>query len=301
MGKAILRAAVAASLFAASIFIAGSAQAAAGDIAIVVEQGDPAPGLSEGTVFGGSLNSAVINADGIVAFLARVAGGGTTTSNNLTIWVGEPGNLELLVRKGDPAPGTEEGTVFTSFNGRSLVITQSGDVAFQATLGGDSVDASNNLGFWVGSPGDVSLIVRAGDEAPGAPGTFFTRNGLPAVPMYTDGGFVMRALLTGDVTLQNDRGVWAGPPGALDLVIRSGAEAPAVEPGAVITSGILEPVISLSGEVAIPAQIQVGLASPRLVYIGQAGSLDVFVRDGDVFPDLEPGESLRAPLGTLTH
>ena len=92
-----------------------------------------------------------------------------------------------------PSTGTAVGTVVNSVDRRSLVIAHSGDVAFKARLRGDSVGASNNFGFWVGSPGDVSLIVRAGDEAPGAPGTFFTRGAFSPGPRYTEGGFVVAA------------------------------------------------------------------------------------------------------------
>jgi len=75
---------------------------------------------------------------------------------------------------GEPAPGTEDGVVFSSFTtglNHSFmhpVIDDQGRVAFIALLAGDGVNESNQSGIWSEGSGDLVLVVRTGMQAPGA-------------------------------------------------------------------------------------------------------------------------------------
>jgi hypothetical protein len=269
-------------------------------IAIVIEQGDQAPGLPTGITLTPD-GLPVINAQGSVAFSASLAGQGITSANNEAIYVGTPGSLQLLARKGDPAPGTEAGTVFSDLTlGNGLLITKTGEVAFKARLSGPAVTAAkntNNTGFWVGNtPANLRLIAREGDPAPDAPGAVFSEgsgSGLPPTPPYTDGGFTMKAQLSGNLGGLGNFGIWAGPPNELEQALRLGAPAPAVSSATVF--GLESPVVNHSGEIAVPAEVSFSGGRDKLVYIGRPGQLEVFVRDGAVLPDLQPNESLNAP------
>src|SRR6266700_3851755 len=49
---------------------------------------------------------------GNVILAATLAGNGLDSTNNRGIWTGGANSLHLLARSGDPAPGTEDGTVY---------------------------------------------------------------------------------------------------------------------------------------------------------------------------------------------
>jgi hypothetical protein len=67
--------------------------------------GSGAPGLPAGVTIS-ALTDPVINSQGIVAYRATLTGTGVDGSNDLTLWSTTGGSPQLLVREGDPAPGT---------------------------------------------------------------------------------------------------------------------------------------------------------------------------------------------------
>src|SRR5262245_54167219 len=86
--------------------------------------------------------------------------------------------FDKIVLQGDPAPGTEAGTVFANaFTYVPLLphLSETGDVAIAAFLAGPQVNSTNRTGLWAGPPGALSLIARAGSPAPGtAAGVVFS-------------------------------------------------------------------------------------------------------------------------------
>jgi hypothetical protein len=132
-------------------------------------------------------------------------------------------SIGVLAVSGDPAPGTDR--AFYEFQTPSL--NASGDVAFQAYL-----EEDGGLGEWtvyLASGGDLQLVARGGELAPGTPaGVRFLAGALPAID---DAGVVtFHAWLQpgGGVTAANDEGFWAYDPatGELSLLVREGAPAP---------------------------------------------------------------------------
>lgn len=82
------------------------------------------------------LTDFAVDSYGRAAFLATLAGAGTTTANNLAIVVegqgiGGPGTLEVRYREGDRLPGMPEGSTVTNFQVPSL--SDSGRLAFVAS------------------------------------------------------------------------------------------------------------------------------------------------------------------------
>jgi hypothetical protein len=98
--------------------------------------------------------------------------------DDLAIYTGTPGNLQLRARTGQPAPGMPAGVFFggeTIYGHGAQSFEQvqqggQGQIAFRALVSGPGVDMSNNDGVWLGRPGQaLKLIAREGDPAPGAP------------------------------------------------------------------------------------------------------------------------------------
>ncbi|HKQ48078.1 MAG TPA: choice-of-anchor tandem repeat NxxGxxAF-containing protein [Phycisphaerae bacterium] len=192
----------------------------------------------------------VISNSGRVAFAGWLTG---VTSNDQGLWSGLPGSIQLVAREGSAAPGTTG--VFTGNGWLFPWVNSSGIVAFSAALTGAGIDSTNNTGIWVGAPGAIAPAARAGNGAPGTPAGVVFSGGMQNWLMLNDAGqIVFRANLTGPgVDSSNDAGIWAGAPGALQLVAREGDTAPG-------TGGVFDlfnyqfeayplPVMNAAGEV----------------------------------------------------
>ena len=150
--------------------------------------GDHAPATPPWVAFGSPATGPVgfseptLSSSGQIAFNATLVGDGIDESNDFGIWAGSPANLQLVARAGDPAPGTN-----TTFAGKIYdsgpdsdptpgppSINSAGRVAFSARLAGaDDAKPRNDWGIWAGAPGQVELIARHGQPAPGIPGAIF--------------------------------------------------------------------------------------------------------------------------------
>ncbi|WP_429885708.1 DUF7453 family protein [Geoalkalibacter halelectricus] len=269
-----------------------------GDIAIVVEEGDPAPGLSPGTFFNRiSSYEPVINAEGVVTFRASLRGGDTTSENDESIWIGKPDDLQLLVREGDPVPGTSEGIEFHTFMDGTLAITDSGKVAFGALVRGEGVTVDNRTGIWSGTPGSLRKLVRMGDEAPGLTDHLFQAwarySNSNILPSFSDGGFVMQAY-TLDSKRNQKQGIWWTPPGGeLELVLSQGDPAPEI-PGGFVDDIRSIPLVNQKSEIVFIATVDIGQVglSPYYLFAGSPADLQVITSDGAKHEDLQANESL---------
>ncbi len=133
----------------------------------VAREGDQVPGYVSGVTFD-NVQYPIINNQGQTAFLSRLAGPGIDTHNDLSYWMESGGALIQIVREGDPAPGTEPGTLFERLAGYSYeptpLLNNNGQIGFVASLTGPSIHQSNRQGFWAMDPdGKLTLVVREGD------------------------------------------------------------------------------------------------------------------------------------------
>lgn len=135
------------------------------NVALLARKGDAAPGLPAGATYETFSSAHALNAAGQTLFGGSVIGGGVTGSNNTGLWLGAPGNVSLLAREGSPAAGTEAGINYAAFGGMALNVA--GQSAFFATLTGGGVTSGNNAGIWSGAPGELAVVARKGDPAPG--------------------------------------------------------------------------------------------------------------------------------------
>jgi len=127
----------------------------------VVLNGLPVPGLDPAIYFE-TFEPPWINANGQVAFFARIAGPGVQFGNEGAIF-SESGGLHLVARKGDQAPGAELGATFGSL---SLFpqLNAAGHIAFSADLIGPSiVYGRNSVGVWSDRSSALQKIARGGD------------------------------------------------------------------------------------------------------------------------------------------
>jgi hypothetical protein len=197
-----------------------------GSLKLVARSGSPAPGTSSGVNFQDFVFPPVdINNAGQIAFQAALIGNGVDQTNDDGIWSDRSGTLELVARRGSPAPGTASGVDFDAFSLSSWpVLNDAGQIAFRCHLTGIGVNATNNLGIWVERTDALELVARTGSPAPGTPsGVRFSDLSLPT--LNGEGQAAFRASLTGPgVSSSNNLGIWASDPeGALQLIARTGS------------------------------------------------------------------------------
>jgi hypothetical protein len=137
----------------------------------VASQGQQAPGLEIGMRFGG-IFSQTLNSRGDVVFhaVANSLGG----SANYGIWLFKEGELNLVVRAGNAAPGLPPGVGFESIAAPEL--NRQGQILFKASLMGAGIDSTNNQSLWIRDQHEqFQLLAREGEQAPGLPtGTLFS-------------------------------------------------------------------------------------------------------------------------------
>jgi hypothetical protein len=199
---------------------------------IIVYSGQPVPGLpgvtfSTTSIFG----SASIDDNGNAVFQARIAGTGVTATNDRAILRGSNyGNLGVIARNGDPAPGLPGLTLQTATAGgvgNSPRTTSDGRLMWGSNVFGSGVTTANDTALFGGYAGSQVLIAREGDPAPGTVGaTLGTNiNNITYQPtgIIKNGRVLFQsATLGGDTTTNNNLAWFSGTPGALELVQRKG-------------------------------------------------------------------------------
>jgi hypothetical protein len=250
----------------------------AGEGSILAREGDAAPGKAPGTTFTGSFSP--IESHAGTAFIA------STSTGSVVYREDGVGGLTPLVSAGDAAPGTP-GAVFGSFGNQR--IDADGDLIFRGTLqtGVGGVTATNDVGYW----GPNGLIVREGDQAPGAPpGATF--GSLSA--NISDSGIAFRtALFGGGVTAADNTGVWRADDDAnVILLAREGAAVPGLAGVTFADFGNEVVATNANGEVAFSAGFTVGSggvtsSDDRALFFADAtGALTLLLREGEFFPTL---------------
>ncbi len=133
--------------------------------AILRQAGDPIPTIPGATFQ--YLWSPVVNTRGDTLFSGTINDGALHEA----LWVASGSSLAILARQGDPAPGTAASfdTLGPYSYPTNTVLSDSGLAIFESTLTGPGISSSNNHGIWAGRPGDVHLVARTGDPAPGFP------------------------------------------------------------------------------------------------------------------------------------
>jgi hypothetical protein len=192
----------------------------------VAVTGQPAPGVPAGTVFRSFTSEPSLNNLGRTAFHAWITGGGVSDQNDTGIWSDGLGQLELVAREGSGAPGTQGGATFHSFFGR-LPLSDAGGISFFAEAVLATGPAVPIPSFWSRAAGDLRMVARLHDRAPGTSGNIrfnYLSHHVGAERVGFYGGL-------GNTVDVNNSGIWSDISGSLELVVLQGEQGPGAPPG----------------------------------------------------------------------
>jgi hypothetical protein len=251
---------------------------------LVAREGDQAPDSPSGVLFL-RCGQPVLSDLGQVAFAASLVGVGDSSPDG--VWRGSPGNVRLVTREGNHAPGTSGGVNFLWFSDDSLEVNGYGQIAFRAGLTGSGVTGTNNEGIWSEGSGSLNLVARRGDDAPGtAVGIKFGSFDNPLLNAAGHIAFASRLSGAG-VTSANDRGIWIERAGILELVAQEDNQAPGA-PSGVKFSGLSQTnlVFNAAGQIAFQSSLRgSGVNSENdlgLWATDLEGTLHLILRTGDL-------------------
>ncbi|MFG0326129.1 MAG: choice-of-anchor tandem repeat NxxGxxAF-containing protein [Phycisphaerales bacterium JB037] len=145
-----------------------------GNFSLRAREGQPAPGTPDGVSLRlfrdgtGDPDVLNVNASGHVAFIDRLEGPGVNSSNATGIWTDLAGSLSLVAREGDPAPGTERGTIistiYINFVEYTLAINDRGQGIFGAGVENPNSQIVNaRTLWWFDATGNFRVLLRDGD------------------------------------------------------------------------------------------------------------------------------------------
>jgi hypothetical protein len=195
----------------------------------------------------------------------------------------------------------DSGAEFVRFG--SPVINAAGEVAFQAFLSGPTTDVVPH-GVFAGPAGALQSVTVAGQFAPVGGDARFRTPGPPQVlTKNRETLFYGQLVDSGEVTFENDYGIWAGAPADVQTVARRGAAVPGfpVE----VTYSLFSANPTLFGQMGFSASLQgpgIDDSNNVAAWVGQMMApqqWQLIARTGD----LVPGRSDQArftSLGTPT-
>jgi hypothetical protein len=236
----------------------------------------PAPGIAGARL--GALSLFAQDTGGRAVFATSLRGV-LTGFNDQSIWRASPGGqLELLAREGDGAPGAGIGVVFAAPDGPSafpiVIGNGAGDVLFQGNLHGPGADSTNNEALFIRTGTVTRLFIREGGAVPGMSGFVF-REGFNAGFQSSnislnDNGKVAIATRVAS-SMQTGGALLSDAGGALAPLVRGGDSAPG-------TSGrfdlLVSPVMNTRGDVAFIGSTTPGVSFPPLgLWIAGAGGV----------------------------
>ncbi|MGH7726292.1 MAG: DUF7453 family protein [Candidatus Eiseniibacteriota bacterium] len=262
-----------------------------GSLALVLREGDTAPGAGAGVKFGGagefigtgySFGSVDWSPDSRLALQASVTGPNVTTFNNETIYAERGGVLTLIAREGQQAPGMPNGD---TFGGNSVLADFSGvemnalgQIAFNARVGAEA-----KYLLYSDHRGSLLPVAQFGDPAPGTAQTF----GFLTDARLSDGGRIaFRAILSGSGQWP-PLGLWwdqPGAPGELQAVALPGGAAPG-RPGVVILSVFTIHGFTPAGQLVFRAELDDPAFGARsaLYFVDATGIVSEVAVTGDLF------------------
>jgi hypothetical protein len=206
--------------------------------------------------------------------------------------------LRTVALSGQPAGGTASGVNYSSFS--APVLNDAGQTAFFGNLSGDGVYYGNDNGIWSEGSGSLALVVREGEQAPGAPsGSYYIMGTLEPPPVLNDAGqTAFRANITGN---NSPHGIWSEGAGNLALVAgaRIGNHAPGTPDGVNYDYFYYAPALNNAGQTAFYAELSgPGVIKANFnIYNNNAlgiwsegsGSLALVARTGSQAPGLPSG------------
>lgn len=272
-----------------------------GNLQLVLRSGDVAAGTGGATF--ASIGAPYVSANGNIFHEGTlVQTGGVNTSNNSGVWISSLGSSTLLTREGDVAPGTG-GAIFSSAFVPNFASNSTGTTAIFAGIlvVGGSVTVTNNNGFWMGTPGNLQLVMRTGNVVPGMGGNVLATAGSNTIMDNGNAIVTGIAAIGGSVTANNDAGMWMGTTAAnLQLVAREG------DPISGLPAGVTNTVFGIPFTRGNHVMFRTTLAGTgvnttndsAIIYWSAATGLRLVAREGDVAPGA--GGALLGAIGTAS-
>ena len=132
---------------------------------VIVREGDASP------IAGANLGSPTISQGfgplGRFGFGCTMTGA-VTTADDTALFLADASSVQLVHREGTQATGLPAGVLMGTGNfSNSYSDYQGGSIAFYCVLTGAGVTLFNDTSLWLGRPGNVQLIAREGEPAPG--------------------------------------------------------------------------------------------------------------------------------------
>lgn len=317
------------ALFApAWIAAAAQAQSAQSQHAQIIQAvGDAVAALPGATIFATSnFDSPVIDQDGNVLYRARMTGTPVTGADDRAYFLARAnGDLQMVVRAGDQAPGCQPGTQLRSssaaagsvgLSGSPRLSPYGGILYFQSALydqlnPGNTPTTADSALFW-GPVGGHVLLAREGDtasflaDAPtfGALSFSFQNNAIAGTGQVLFPATMVVGSGTPAVTAANDAMLLTGFPSALQVVSREGDVLPGGEvvmPVSGATTMTFISQINEGGQVlhelrfATTAPSTATTADDRALAIWTAGSDQIIAREGQQAPGLPTGVLFATP------
>jgi hypothetical protein len=214
--------------------------------------GLPAPGTPEGVVFG-SLGSyrnsyAVISDSGVVAFWGFLDGVDQATERGA--WISRlPGQVELLARAWDPAPGFPAGTTVWSVGQPAL--NSAGQVAFRGGVRRPDGEYSGGV-LIADAAGNLSFLLETPVPLPDLPGAFLQSVSSSLALLNDAGQTAFLGTLSGEgIDYNRNRSIW-GPQasGEIAMLAREDAIPPGMGSPFVVMTEVRTPVLDNLGRVA---------------------------------------------------
>jgi hypothetical protein len=267
--------------------------------------GQLAPGLPSGTFFeqvytGGPdyYSQPQIDNQGRVAF--------TATFPNLWedhlygYWSEGSGSLEMIAGSGTPpvgAPATTNDFIMFAYP----VLDHTGKSYFWSMSQGPGLNHTNNIEVWAGKAGSLSVVLKGTSPAPGLPPGVLFKYGTsaPFTAVSENGEIAFFGYLQGaGVNTTNSEALWVGTPNSLELLARSGDQAPGISPGYVFVTFEADIRINSTGETVFIASMHDPVNNPAVwkqgIWVDRLGSTSPVALTGEQAPGTPLGTTLNA-------
>lgn len=271
----------------------------AGGLQLWARKGDPAPGLSAGTLnLGGNPQNLSVSS-GRVGIYSSIQGGNSTSAG---IWTAAaPGSLTSAVIAGMGAEATNTAgipgskiTVLNTNVGRMVIMNSHGQLAYR----GRASNTPNPSGLWgPASDGTMRLLAQQNAAAPGTTGVFADVGMSSTSGRHTinDQGKVLfvapLATGTGGVASTSDSGIWLSDGNTVTKVLREGDQAAGAPAGVVYADAMsLFPMMNADGRLALMSTLMgagvTTATNTALFGTDASGAFTMLLREGDPVPGL---------------
>jgi len=246
----------------------------------IARKGDSVPGFGSDVRYSYFYPNIARNSHGQTAFSVEITGPGVDENNGNLMMRMDQGQVSMIARRGDAAPGVS-GTFWNLSN--QLRINPSGQVAFNASV----ISGTNqNYGVWVAPTTQPELRATSFQSAPGTNRSFFNFG----PPVTNDSGAVAFWATLGSSGIE-DNGIWSNASGNLSLVARTGQQAAGTGFGVQFNDFSFGERMMLDGmgQTYFEATLRgagVSTANDRGFWRESQGSLSLLAREGDLAPGL---------------